>query len=120
MSRFNRLTDYGCAALHLCAILAYGVPALKAGWYTPALIVFIALGSVAAGHIRGHKWAGQATTILLLMTNAFCVFMLFPPFTVENGPNTQSIAVKELQLLAITVFCVGLCLALYARQRESK
>lgn len=30
MTSFTRLTDYGCATLHLCAVAAYGIPELRA------------------------------------------------------------------------------------------
>lgn len=120
MTSFARLTDYGCAALHMCAITAYAIPELRAGTFGAPLIVLLALGAVAVGHVRGQKWAAQATTILLLMANAFCIFMLFPPYTVESGPGMQSIPVKVSLLVGVTVVCVGLCVILYFRQKDSK
>lgn len=120
MTRFTGITDYGCAALHLCAIVAYGIPELRVGAFGPPLIVLVALGAVAVGHVRGDRWAAQATTILLLLANAFCIFLLFPPFTVESGPDVQSFPVKLALLLAITAFCVGLCVTLYFRQRDPR
>lgn len=104
----------------MCAIAAYAIPELRAGTFGAPLIVLLALGAVAVGHVRGQKWAAQATTILLLMANAFCIFMLFPPYTVESGPGMQSIPVKVSLLVGVTVVCVGLCVILYFRQKDSK
>jgi hypothetical protein len=111
-----RWVDVTCAVIVIAGLLWYTMTEVGAGNYWSAFVATVAQGALAAGLLLGRRWAIQAMAILLVLGNAFAVFELFPPFGDEVHP-ALSMGARVTALIAVTVGCLGLCTALYFRQR---